>query len=52
MFRELLKKIILNDISRVNVNNLEKTERSFIDDSHILQEFINSNDPYIIAFKR
>lgn len=49
-FRQLLKKVLSEEVSRVNTNNLEKTKRSFIDDTIVLDHFLESTDPHIEQF--
>lgn len=51
-FRELLKRLIVTEKSRINLGNLEKTKRSFVDDTWVLDTYLNTEDPFISAFRR
>lgn len=52
IFRELLIQILLEkEVSRIRPNSIEQTERSFIYDSNILDDFLESKNPYIKAFR-
>jgi HrpA-like RNA helicase len=50
IFRELLKKVLKTEISRVNLNNLEKSKVSFTHDTTVLDRFKESKDPIIRSF--
>ncbi len=52
-FKELLVRFLLDHESyRINPRNIKETERRFRHDSIILDRFLESNDPFIQAFRR
>lgn len=49
----LLSSLIRENYSqRVDIKNMDKTERSFRDDTTIMQDFLQSKNPFIRKFLR
>ena len=52
-FKMLLSSLIRENYSqRVDIKNMDKTERSFRDDTTIMQDFLQSKNPFIRKFLR
>lgn len=49
-FRILLWKVTVDLAYRIDPDNIEKTKKSFRDDTYVLQMFLESRDPWIVAF--
>jgi hypothetical protein len=50
IFAELLKKVVMSEMHRINPDNLEKTILTFENDEVIFNLFIDSDDKVIKAF--
>ena len=51
IFRQLIGPILEQERSRIRVNSREATEHSFRYDTVVLQVFLESKNPYIVAFR-
>ncbi len=51
IFRSLLLRILEWEKSRIRINNIAFTENSFRHDTIVMEEFMNSQDPFIVAFR-
>jgi hypothetical protein len=52
-FKMLLSGLIRENYSqRIDIKNMNKTERSFRDDTTIIQDFLQSSNPFIRKFLR
>lgn len=51
IFRQLIGPILEQERSRIRVNSREATERSFRFDTVIMETFLESKNPYIVAFR-